>query len=437
MRIPHSFRKWIFIAGCSTLSAVGCASKPGGLLSQLKNRNPTPAISDAEASEHYQRKEVDAEKLHLQWAKLQESNGNLDEARKSFERVLEQDSRSLDALLGMARIDHLSGRTYEAEQGYQKLLKQKPGDPRVLDAAGQFYAAEQRWNESIELLQQATQNSPSSATYRYHLAVALAESGNLDAAFPHFAKTVGDAEAHYNVGYILYKHGQLAEAEEHFLQAILKRPQLEVAQEMYDEVRAERENLQLAGGTSDSPSTLEARRNTPQPGPSSATHAQQFANSTSTNARASATANGNGPSPRASQGNSQNRLGADSQPANPFDAIATPSEFGNADRIHQVGANQQPGENNSSGADYSSSERVGRRMPVKPPAWPGAGRAQPGSDTTADSHTRSSHSRTQTPPAWSDRQRPIDFSGAEPDLDASSNFLTPAQLEQLRNQSRE
>ena len=70
-------------------------------------------------------------------------------------------------------------------------------DPKVLDAVGQYYASQSRWDEAIEILTSAMRKAPEETTYRFHLAVALARSGDVDQAMPHFAKTVGDAEAHY------------------------------------------------------------------------------------------------------------------------------------------------------------------------------------------------------------------------------------------------
>ena len=53
---------------------------------------------------------------------------------------------------------------------------------------------------------------------------------------PHFVKTIGEAEAHYNIGFILYEQGDLAGAKQQLTQAILKKPELTVAQQMLDEV---------------------------------------------------------------------------------------------------------------------------------------------------------------------------------------------------------
>lgn len=190
---------------------------------------PTSAAAEAKVK--------DPGKLHLAYARWQETLGNLVEARESCELALGDNPKSADAILGLARLDQLNNRNFEAEQRFLKALKLKPNDPNVLDAVGQYYATQERWDRSIELLTQAVRLTPQDATHRFNLAVALARAGRINEAMPHFAQTVGDAEAHYNVGYILYQQNDLISAERHLLQAVVSHPELTQAQEMLDEVR--------------------------------------------------------------------------------------------------------------------------------------------------------------------------------------------------------
>ncbi|MCH7687965.1 MAG: tetratricopeptide repeat protein [Planctomycetes bacterium] len=178
----------------------------------------------------------DPHRLHLTHAQLQERQGNLDSARTSYEIALSHNSKSVDAVLGLARLDQLAGRMDKAEKGYLKALKIQPNNPQAFDAAGQFYASQDQWDKSVEMLKSAMMAAPDEATYRYHLAVALASSGKINEAMPHFVKTIGEAEAHYNVGYILHEKGDLAGAKRQLTQAVLKKPELTVAQQLLDEL---------------------------------------------------------------------------------------------------------------------------------------------------------------------------------------------------------
>ena len=80
----------------------------------------------------------------------------------------------------------------------------------------------------------------------------MASAGDYQGAMPHLIRAVGEAEAHYNIGYILRDRGQLQASEQQFLQAVLLKPEFNEAQYWLDEIRREKENrLMLAGVTSD------------------------------------------------------------------------------------------------------------------------------------------------------------------------------------------
>lgn len=176
-------------------------------------------------------------RLNLAYGRLQEQRGNAAEARASYEKVLVDSPKSVDAILGLARLDHLAGRTSEAEHRYQEALRLENRSPRTLDAIGQFYTEESRWNEAQASFQQALQAAPEDKTYHYHLATALAKSGQVERATPHFVQAVGEAAAHYNIGLILHERGDIATCEQHFMQAVIKDPHLEQAQFWLDELR--------------------------------------------------------------------------------------------------------------------------------------------------------------------------------------------------------
>lgn len=186
--------------------------------------------------------------IMVAYAKWQEEVGNLVKARESYENAYSQDPKSVDAVLGLARLDHLAGRTHDAEQRYLKALKMAPNNADALNAAGQFYASEDRWDEAKSMLNSAMLAAPNDPKHRFDLAVALASSGDVQAALPHFARTVGDAEAHYNAGYILQRRGDLAAAEQQYIQAVLKKPQLGEAQAMLEDVRRAQAGTALAAG---------------------------------------------------------------------------------------------------------------------------------------------------------------------------------------------
>jgi tetratricopeptide (TPR) repeat protein len=223
-------------AGCQTTGDPLAATKPKSSLSSLF-RARTVSAQMAEPEPELVEDVRDPTDLNLAYARWMEDVGNLIVARQKYGEVAEAKPKNLEAALGLARIDQLSGRSHEAEQGFLRAHRLAPDAPETLHALGKFYSDEGRWPEAVEQLNKAMLAAPAERQYRYDLAVALVHTGDVDAALPHFFRTVGDAEAHYNVGLILKEMGQTREAEEHLLLAVTKRPDLHQAQYWLDEVR--------------------------------------------------------------------------------------------------------------------------------------------------------------------------------------------------------
>ena len=240
-----------FAVGCVTTQETTSGSfKTGG---PGKYGEPAPGSTQT-AAKPTSKKKVDttsAPKSQLAYATLQERQGDRDEARRSYEKVLATDARSVDAIIGLARLDQLAGRKAEAEAGFQKAIRIEPRSGRTLDALGQFYVDQKRWDEAIVTLQSATAAAPEEKNFRFHYAIALAKSGQIEQAVPHLIETVGSAAAHYNIGLVLHDRGELGASEEQFAAAVLENPRLQPAQYWLTEVQREKE-LALAAARQNS-----------------------------------------------------------------------------------------------------------------------------------------------------------------------------------------
>ena len=162
-------------------------------------------------------------------------------ARKGYEQVLAADSKSVDAVIGLARLDEVAGRAGEAEQGFLKAVRMDGNSARSLDALGQFYAGQQRWTDALPTFQRAMAGAPQDQTYQYHYAIALARSGQIKEAEPLLVRSVGKANADYNIGVILHERGDVVGSEERFMAAIVENPRLEAAQHWLQEIRRDRQ----------------------------------------------------------------------------------------------------------------------------------------------------------------------------------------------------
>lgn len=215
-----------------------------------------PSLASATAA-----KEGNASKasprLHLAYAQLQEQRENYPEARKSYDQVLANDAKSIDAIIGLARLDQIAGRAADAESGFKKAIQIDPRSGRALDALGQFYADQKRWPEAVQTLHRAVLAKPDEPSFRFHMALAMAKAGQIEQSMPLLVETVGSAAAHYNIGLIYHERGNLQAAEEHFASALLENPKLTQAQQWLNEIRREQSSPQLSGLPAGSPRPAE------------------------------------------------------------------------------------------------------------------------------------------------------------------------------------
>lgn len=238
----------ICAAGCrSTAPQTGVAHRSSWRDMFRRDPRDVAARRAREAEEADAPRDIgDPTELSLMYARWREDVKDLPEARKHYGKVAEQNPKNIDAVLGLARIDLASGMTYEAEQGFLTALKLDPNSAAALHSLGQFYGSQERWREAVDMLNKAMLAAPAERQYRYDLAVALVRAGDIHGAMPHFIRTVGDAEAHYNVGLILHEEGRLEEAEQQLLLAVTKKPELHEAQIWLDEIRRARESVVTA-----------------------------------------------------------------------------------------------------------------------------------------------------------------------------------------------
>jgi tetratricopeptide (TPR) repeat protein len=227
------------IAAC-LVAAAGCATEDAQ--SSLRKITPSFMLSEQDKAE---RNLKDPAALHLAYGKFQEQMGQTGEARKSYESALRDDPQSVDAILGLARLDQLADNPKDAEAGFQKAIRLKPGDARALAAIGQFYASQKRWPEAFESLNAAIAAAPRETFYKHELAVAKTASGDVNAGLLLFTQLVGPEKAHYNVAYLLKQAGKTEAALQQCRVALKINPNFEPAKTMLAQIQ----ERQVAGDT--------------------------------------------------------------------------------------------------------------------------------------------------------------------------------------------
>lgn len=118
-----------------------------------------------------------------------------------------------------------------AERQLEVVLRRKLSDPEVLHALAALRAAEGNWREARASIRCALEQRPDDRGLRFDYAVTLAQCGDPEAAFHQFARAVGQAPAHHNLGVLLVDQGRFAAARRQFEEALAADPGLDSARD--------------------------------------------------------------------------------------------------------------------------------------------------------------------------------------------------------------
>ena len=238
------------------LSGVGCAL-PGRQSAQNGEKsswNPfaAPQSNYADGSQAQEEEELsdknikDPIQLKLSFAAWREEAGDRPEAKRHYSEVLKEQPKNVEAILGVARIEFSEGHIDQAEQGFRRALKVDSASANAHRGLGQCQAAHKQWAEAVASLTEATKGLPEDKTIRHQLAIALVHTGDISAAQLQFTQSVGAAAGHYNTALILKDQDRLPEAEEQLELALRKDPKMKDAERWLVELRKSRNGARQA-----------------------------------------------------------------------------------------------------------------------------------------------------------------------------------------------
>ncbi len=134
-----------------------------------------------------------------------------------------------EAHAGMAMVHERQGRAEDAEGEHRRALELSPGNARYLNNLGYALLAHGKPAEALPVLLEAARVDPLSRRVRSNLGFAHAALGDYPRASRAFELGGTPAEAQNNLGLAYERAGNLAQAREHYAQALRLDPQLAVA----------------------------------------------------------------------------------------------------------------------------------------------------------------------------------------------------------------
>lgn len=158
-----------------------------------------------------------------------------------------------------------SGAHHGPARRLDRVLSDSLGDPAVLRAIGQSYAARGEWDAAAAVLRAAVERVPDDQQLQFELGVAEARSGDYVAALMHLQQCGDLAVAHYNLGVLLHEAGLKDASILAFRSALRYDPTLVPARQWLTEL-APRQAAAAAAAAGRRPAMIGARGITPTAG---------------------------------------------------------------------------------------------------------------------------------------------------------------------------
>ncbi len=210
------------------------SSIKSGFSKVSKSITPKPAKSKVSDATSMWVKGNPSAKLYVTAAQTHISNGNLEDAEDMYKRALKVLPNYPDAMTGYAHLKDQQGAYGEAVAMYEKAAKAHPEDATVLNGMGLCHATHGNFEQALPALEGAVKLEPGELRYRNNIAMVLVEMGRYDTAFVHFKTQYTDAQAHYNLAYLIQKRGDKPAALKHFSSALEKNPNFAEARVWFD-----------------------------------------------------------------------------------------------------------------------------------------------------------------------------------------------------------
>lgn len=167
------------------------------------------------------------------------ASGQLDDAIADFSHALERAPDNISVLTELAMtFDRIPERVIEAEPLYRKVLELSPDSAAARNNLGFNYLLQGRAEEAVTILSGGLALDTKNPRILANLAAAHLLKGDKGKALQIFRQTVGEAEAHNNIGYLYMTQSRWEEAESAFRKA------LELSPRYYVRAGANLERLQ-------------------------------------------------------------------------------------------------------------------------------------------------------------------------------------------------
>jgi len=220
------------LAGCQSVawpwakSAANPANSASSTQPLVKSEPAKPLTADQKAD------------MQLTIASSLEHEGRSDEAQQIYESLIKKNPKSPEAYHCLALLHDKAGDGKKAEEYYRAALERDPKNADLLCDLGYSYYVQRRWAESERRLREALAINPKLGRANNNLGLVLAHTERHELALASF-KQAGcqDADAHVNLAYCLLLDQQRDLAEQHLQLALRADPNSQAAGDLLVRLR--------------------------------------------------------------------------------------------------------------------------------------------------------------------------------------------------------
>lgn len=233
-------------------SAVGCKSMPWGesgmklpspwsTVSKSSKSNETP--SGEKFASHSSSKKTSKSKgktddsplaLEIARGRSMERNGDYAKARAHYEQLWQDNAQNAQLAHRLGVVADQQKRHIEAEQYFLISLRHDPNDANVRGDLGYCYFLQGKLPQAESHLLQAVQLEPANPRFHNNLGLVFGHMGKHEFAFDEFSKGGSEADAYYNLAFVLASQDKTEDAMACFKEALVSDPKHKGAREALD-----------------------------------------------------------------------------------------------------------------------------------------------------------------------------------------------------------
>lgn len=157
---------------------------------------------------------------------------NYQQARIAYQQALHIDPKNRTALIGIARVLTKEGDHQKGVELFHVALKTYPQDAAIWHELGMCWARQKQWNEAIPCLSKAVTYDPQNPHYSNNYGWTLARAGYHQESYDHFCRTVGEAQANFNLARMSMHLGNPDLSRQYLAAALRIDPQYPAAQQL-------------------------------------------------------------------------------------------------------------------------------------------------------------------------------------------------------------